>query len=73
MAAAGGPDDGDGGGERTPAPFPDSLCHGCAARRYVRTKTSLFVMCTALDVKYPRQPVTACGAFRPAGRDAPSA
>jgi hypothetical protein len=45
-------------------PFPDSLCHRCANRRYVRTKTSTFVMCTALPVKYPRQPVLACEAFR---------
>ncbi len=47
-------------------PFPDSLCHRCEAHRQVRTKTSLFVMCTALPVKYPRQPVLHCAAFRPA-------
>lgn len=46
-------------------PFPHSQCHGCAARRYVVTKTSTFVLCTALEDKYPRQPVSACPAFRP--------
>jgi len=47
-------------------PFPDSLCHRCANRRVVETKTSTFVMCTALATKYPRQPVLACPAFKPA-------
>jgi DNA-nicking Smr family endonuclease len=47
-------------------PFPDSLCHGCTARRYVTTRTSTFVQCTALPVKYPRQPVVSCAAFDPA-------
>jgi hypothetical protein len=30
----------------------------------VRARASTFLMCTALDVKYPRQPVGACPAFR---------
>jgi hypothetical protein len=54
-------------------PFPDSLCHRCAARRYVRTKTSTFVMCTALPDKYPRQPVLTCPAFREEPGDEPPA
>jgi hypothetical protein len=44
---------------------PESLCLACAARRLVRTRSSAFVLCTALAVKYPRQPVSACPAFRP--------
>jgi hypothetical protein len=44
---------------------PDSLCLACAAHRPVHTKNSAFVLCTALPVKYPRQPVSACPAFRP--------
>jgi hypothetical protein len=48
-----------------PTPYPESLCHACAARRYVPARASTFLMCTALDVKYPRQPVRACVAFRP--------
>jgi hypothetical protein len=52
-------------------PFPDSLCHGCAARRYVKTKTSTFVMCTVPEMaKYPPQPVCECAAFRPADQEA---
>ena len=49
-----------------PLPFPDSLCHSCAAPpRYVRTKTSLFIHCPLLPNKYPPQPVLACPYFRP--------
>jgi hypothetical protein len=48
-------------GER---PFPDSLCWRCAEHRVVRSARSVFVMCQALPVKYPRQPVTACPGFR---------
>jgi hypothetical protein len=48
-----------------PLPFPDSICHRCAAPpRYVRTATSTFIMCPVLPNKYPRQPVQACEAFR---------
>ena len=46
-------------------PFPESLCHRCANRRTVETKTSKFLLCTALATKYPRQPVLACPAFEP--------
>jgi hypothetical protein len=48
-----------------PRPFPESLCHGCAAGRLVHGRRSMFVMCTALPDKYPPQPVLQCGGFRP--------
>ncbi len=49
-----------------PLPFPQSLCHGCAAPvRYVRTATSLFLRCPLLPNKYPPQPVRACPLYRP--------
>jgi hypothetical protein len=48
-----------------PPAHPESLCQACAARRAVRTKSALFVLCTALPVKYPRQPVATCPQFRP--------
>jgi len=47
-------------------PFPTSLCHRCAAPpKYVRTKTSTFILCPLLPNKYPPQPVLRCGLFRP--------
>jgi hypothetical protein len=47
-------------------PFPESLCHRCAAPpRYIRTPTSLFILCPLLPEKYPRQPVLSCPLFRP--------
>ncbi|WP_308471964.1 hypothetical protein [Myxococcus landrumensis] len=47
-------------------PFPESLCHRCAAPpRYVETRTSVFIMCPLLPGKYPPQPVRACALFRP--------
>lgn len=47
-------------------PFPDSLCHRCAAPpQYVRTAASVFVRCPLSPEKYPRQPVRACSLFRP--------
>lgn len=45
-------------------PYPTSLCHRCGACRYVEGKASVFVLCTALPVKYPPQPVLRCAAFR---------
>jgi [ribosomal protein S5]-alanine N-acetyltransferase len=46
-------------------PFPESLCHRCAAPpKYVRTATSTFIRCPVLPDKYPRQPVLACPLFR---------
>jgi hypothetical protein len=51
--------------EPSPLPFPTSLCHRCAAPpRYVRTKTSTFIMCPLLPGKYPPQPVLRCPLFR---------
>ena len=47
-------------------PFPDSLCHRCAAPpKYVRTARSVFIRCPILKL-YPPQPVMACDAFVPA-------
>jgi len=46
-------------------PHPTSICHRCAARRYVRGRGTVFVMCTALPVKYPPRPVVRCEALRP--------
>jgi hypothetical protein len=47
-------------------PFPDSLCHRCdAPPRYIRSKTSTFIYCPRLPVKYPPQPVLSCPGFRP--------
>ena len=46
-------------------PFPTSLCHQCAAPpRYVKTKTSVFILCPLLPNKYPPQPVRSCELFR---------
>lgn len=47
-------------------PFPQSLCHRCKAVKLVKGANSTFLMCTALEVKYPRQPVLDCLAFVPA-------
>jgi hypothetical protein len=49
-----------------PVPYPDSLCHRCAAPpRIVRTKTSAFILCPLLPEKYPPQPVRRCALFVP--------
>ena len=49
-----------------PLPFPESLCHRCAAPpRYVRTGRATFILCPLLPERYPRQPVMACPLFRP--------
>ena len=46
--------------------YPNSLCHKCAAPpRYIRTATSLFILCPLLPQKYPRQPVLNCSLFKP--------
>ena len=47
-------------------PYARSLCWRCAHHRAVKAARSSFVMCTALPVKYPRQPVASCAAFSPA-------
>jgi hypothetical protein len=48
-------------------PFPESLCHRCAAPpRYVTTdRGSVFVYCPLLKM-YPRLPLLACRSFVPA-------
>jgi hypothetical protein len=47
-------------------PFPESLCHRCAAPpRYVRSATTIFILCPLLPQKYPPQPVLRCALFRP--------
>ena len=33
-------------------PFPRSLCHGCAALRYVKGEATWFLRCTALPQKF---------------------
>lgn len=46
-------------------PFPDSLCHSCAAPpKYIRTERSTFLFCPIFR-KYPPQPVRECPEFRP--------
>lgn len=48
-----------------PLPFPQSLCHRCAAPpRYVRTAASTFILCPLLAERYPPQPVLRCELFR---------
>jgi hypothetical protein len=48
-------------------PFPESLCHRCAAAaRYIRTATSMFILCPLVPNKYPPQPVLSCPLFQPA-------
>ncbi|HVV48935.1 MAG TPA: hypothetical protein VHO06_04695 [Polyangia bacterium] len=49
-------------------PHAGSLCWRCAHHRPVETARSIFIMCTALPVKYPRQPVSTCPAYRPAAQ-----
>jgi hypothetical protein len=50
-------------------PFPESMCWQCAHHKEVRTARSTFVLCTALAVKYPRQPMRTCSAFTERERD----
>jgi hypothetical protein len=49
-------------------PFPDSVCHRCANSRVIATRTSTFLLCTVVAVKYPRQPVSDCAEFKLAER-----
>ena len=51
---------------KRPLPFPESLCHRCAAPpRYVEGRSSTFILCPLTPEKYPRQPVVTCALFRP--------
>lgn len=55
-------------------PFPEALCHRCdAPPRYVRTVSSVFILCPRLPVKYPPQPVLQCVGFHEARGDLPAA
>ncbi len=48
-----------------PMPYPNSLCHTCAAPpRYIQSARSIFILCPLLDGKYPCQPVTQCDLFK---------
>jgi len=47
-------------------PFAESLCWRCVNHRALQGARSVFLMCQALPLRYPRQPVAACPAFRPA-------
>jgi len=53
-------------------PFPESLCHSCAAPpRYVTTdRGSVFVYCP-LYQRYPPQPVSFCELYRRRGPEPP--
>ena len=47
-------------------PYPESLCHRCAAPpKYVQSARSVFILCPLQPDKYPRQPVAACSLFQP--------
>ena len=44
-----------------PRPFPDSLCHSCAAPpKYVEGRNATFILCPLLPNRYPPQPVKSC-------------
>jgi hypothetical protein len=61
------PESGEDKGEKKDLlPFPDSLCHRCAAPpQYIHSPRSTFIRCPILK-RYPPQPVRACEAFVPA-------
>ena len=59
-------------GEGKELPFPDSLCHTCAAPvKYIRTARSTFLYCPIFR-RYPPQPVRTCPEYRPLEGPAPS-
>lgn len=53
-------------------PFPDSLCHSCAAPiRYIRNdRGSVFLLCPIFR-RYPRQPVLECEKYAPIEKEPP--
>jgi hypothetical protein len=54
-------------------PFPDSLCHRCAAPpRYIKTPRSTFIFCPIFK-RYPPQPVKECDRFIPYPADVQTA
>lgn len=44
-------------------PYPESLCARCVGEKRIVGARSMFVMCTRLPNKYPRQPVLSCEAY----------
>jgi hypothetical protein len=49
-----------------PLPFPESLCHRCAAPpKYVSGQNSTFILCPLQPQKYLPQPVRKCPLFQP--------
>jgi hypothetical protein len=57
-SSGGASDSGDG------VPFPESLCHRCAAPiKLIRTQRSVFLYCPILK-RYPPQPLRMCEEFR---------
>jgi hypothetical protein len=53
-------------------PFPDSLCHRCAAPpKYIKTARSIFIYCPIFK-RYPPQPVRQCDRFIPKPEDSPA-
>jgi len=58
-------DDNDGRqGDGTRRPFAESICWTCANHREIGAARSTFILCAALAVKYPRQPVATCPAYQ---------
>ena len=56
--------------EEEPLPFPDSLCHVCAAPpRLIKTAKATYIFCPIFK-RYPPQPVRDCDRFTP--REPPS-
>ena len=46
-------------------PFPDSLCHACAAPpRLIQTAKATYIFCPIFK-RYPPQPVRECDRFSP--------
>jgi len=54
-------------------PYGESLCWRCAHHRTVETPRSAFLLCKALPMKYPGQPMTSCPAFSPTHPESPLA
>jgi len=55
--------------ETNEVPFPESLCHRCAAPiKFIRTQRSTFLYCPILK-RYPPQPVWTCEKFTPKESD----
>lgn len=57
---------------RVDHPYPESLCARCVGEKRIVGARSMFVMCTRLPNKYPRQPVLSCEAYGERDGDATS-